>query len=399
MDASIRIQPAEYEERLSRLCEHAQAEGLKGCVLFHQPYLLYYTGFAHSSTERPIALAVSSSGKRAFLVPRLELEHAQAQVQPRMDRIDHYVEYPDDAHPMMVLKGRLAEMGITGRIGCDSDGYPALWGYQGPTLSEIMGASTVALSSFVDAQMSVKSQAELALIAESATWGNLAHRLLQRYTKPGVTETKVSMRASYEATVAMFDALGTVYGANGLTIRGAHATYRGQVGRNASNPHCQGANLTFMAGDALVTGANADVWGYLCELERTMFIGKPSDEQRRYFEHILALQEVAWEALKPGATCGEVDSAVRLYYKKHDLTPYWRHHTGHAIGLRGHEAPFLDAGDHTVLKPGMVLTTEPGIYVPGLGGFRHSDTIVITETGMRRFTYYPRDLDSLTIPA
>ena len=77
--------------------------------------------------------------------------------------------------------------------------------------------------------------------------------------------------------------------------------------------------------------------------------------------------------------------------------PYWKHHVGHAIGLRYHEAPFLDLGDQTELKPGMVLTVEPGLYVPKLGGFRHSDTVVITQDGIEILTYYPRDLESLTL--
>ena len=111
-----------------------------------------------------------------------------------------------------------------------------------------------------------------------------------------------------------------------------------------------------------------------------------------------AVQEVAFGAPRPGAKCSEVDRAVRSYYEAHDLMPYWKHHTGHGIGLRYHEGPFLDSGDHTVLQPGMVLTVEPGLYVAGLGGFRHSDTVVITEDGLELITYYPRDLESLTIP-
>jgi Xaa-Pro aminopeptidase len=74
-----------------------------------------------------------------------------------------------------------------------------------------------------------------------------------------------------------------------------------------------------------------------------------------------------------------------------------RHHTGHGIGLEGHEPPWLDVGDDTVMEPGMVFSCEPGIYEPGFAGFRHSDTVVITEGGVERMTYYPRDLESLII--
>ena len=113
---------------------------------------------------------------------------------------------------------------------------------------------------------------------------------------------------------------------------------------------------------------------------------------------MVTAQEIAFEALKPGALCSDVDNAVRAYYQEHDLMPYWKHHSGHAIGLRYHEGPFLDRGDHTSIEPGMVFTVEPGLYVQDLGGFRHSDTVLITEESTQMITYYPRDLASLTIP-
>jgi len=156
-------------------------------------------------------------------------------------------------------------------------------------------------------------------------------------------------------------------------------------------------NIGFRTGDVLVSGASAPMWGYNSELERTMVIGPPSPEQREMFEHMMALQEVAFEAMVPGRPCSDVDRAVRRYYEAHELTRYWKHHTGHAIGLRYHEGPFLDIGDHTELRLGMVFTVEPGLYSPELGGFRHSDTARITDTGVELLTFYPRDLDSLVI--
>jgi Xaa-Pro dipeptidase len=89
---------------------------------------------------------------------------------------------------------------------------------------------------------------------------------------------------------------------------------------------------------------------------------------------------------------------VVQYFEENGLLPYWRQHTGHAIGLRNHEAPFLDIGDQTVIEPGMVFTIEPGLYQEGLGGFRHSDTVAVTDDGIDILTDYPRDIESLTIP-
>ena len=102
-----------------------------------------------------------------------------------------------------------------------------------------------------------------------------------------------------------------------------------------------------------------------------MVIGRPTDEMRRLFDHTVAAQQVAFDALRPGVTCADVDQAVIDYLEANDLLHYWRQHVGHGIGLRNHEAPFLDVGDFTVVEPGMVFTIEPGLYDDEIGGFRH----------------------------
>jgi Xaa-Pro dipeptidase len=393
----VKIADAEHQARTRELAAHVGEDGLAGAVLFDASYVLYYTGFAFIPTERPIALVVAADGSAGMLVPRLEREHAQANAV--VQHVADYPEYPSEHHPMDALRRLLQEMSVDGSIGADQDGYPWILGYRGPTLTELTGQSPTKITAFVEDQMAVKSAAEVALIRESAKWGNLAHTLLQRYTRPGLTETEVTQRASNEATLAMLDAIGPVYRAQNGFFDGASAGYRGQIGRNAAIPHALASNITFRNGDVLVTGAGAPVWGYLSELERTMIIGEPSAEQRRIFDHMVALQDIAFAAMRAGARCSDVDRAVRAYYDEHDLWDYWKHHVGHAIGLRYHEGPFLDIGDDTVLQPGMVFTVEPGLYADGLGGFRHSDTVAVTDDGLEFLTFYPRDLESLTIPA
>ena len=396
MQTSISIPSEEYATRVDHLLSKIKSDGLSGVVLFDNHYILYYTGFAFAPTERPIAFAVNAAGERAMFVPRLETEHAKSH--SIIQRVDYYLEYPYQPHPMEVLKDMLLDMNFDGDIGADHDGYPWKLGYRGPDLSSLMGAKIHKITGFIEDQMMIKSEAEIALIRESVKWGHLAHVLLQRYTRPGLTETEVSQRASQEANLVMLDAIGPIYRAQSPFSDGAGAGYRGQIGRNAAIPHSLANNIIFQEGDVLVTGAGAPVWGYNSELERTMVIGNPSDDQKRMFEHMVALQDTAFSALQPGAKCSDVDRAVRAYYDQHDLMPYWKHHVGHAIGLRYHEAPFLDLGDETVIQPGMVFTVEPGLYNPQLGGFRHSDTLLITDEGNEILTYYPRDLDSLIIP-
>jgi Xaa-Pro dipeptidase len=388
----MRIAEEELAARRSAFAATLAQRGLDGAVLFDPQYVHYYTGFFFIPTERPIAFALAADGRGGMLVPRLELEHAQANT--AVQEVSHYDEYPGERHPMEGLRELLDALGVRERLGADHDGYPWIFGYRGPSLGE-----WTHVAGDVEEQMAIKSPAEIELLRESCKWANLAHTLLQRYTRVGITETEVETRASNEATHAMLDAIGPIYRAQSPYYDGAMAGYRGQIGRNAAIPHAHGNNIVFQAGDVLVTGASAPVWGYHSELERTMVIGTPSDEQRRMFDHMVSLQDLAVDTIRPGTACADVDNAVRAYYEKHGLWENWRHHVGHAIGMRYHEGPFLDRGDATEIRPGMVFTVEPGLYAPQLGGFRHSDTIAVTETDVEWLTYYPRDLESLTLPA
>ncbi|MCP4360134.1 MAG: aminopeptidase P family protein [Chloroflexi bacterium] len=438
MQYRIRIQPQGFHGRCQTLLAHIQKANLSGVVLFDATNILYFTGFAFIPTERPIAFVMNADGRTAMFVPRLEVEHVKTATD--VDRVSHYREYPGDPHPMNIFKTLLDEMGLipkqtrpsgspqedelkqvwqktsaltdclederqrpllkisNARIGADQDGYPPIFGYQGPTLTELTGMTVVNIQGQVNQMQAIKSEAELALIRESCKWAHLAHMLLQRYTAVGATETAVSLQASNEATLTMMDSIGPLYRAQSLWSNGPNAGYRGQIGRNAAIPHALANNITFQPGDVLVTGAGCPMWGYNSELERTMFMGEPNARQIEMFSHMKNAQEIALEMMQPGVKCSDVDTAVRAYYQKHNLMPTWKHHTGHAIGLRYHEGPFLDTGDDTIMQPGMVFTIEPGFYTPDLGGFRHSDTVAITANGSKIMTYYPREWQDLVIP-
>lgn len=386
----------EHLRRAERVRGELRRRGQDALVLFSPTQIFYLTGFAFIATERPIAVIVAPDATVLF-VPRLEEEHAAAHAVA--DRVVSYPEYPAETHPMQRLAGLLGDLGLErAGLGADSDGYPGVMGYRGPRLSEALPAANVILMrDLVEDMIKVKSAEEIALIRESVRWGNLAHALLQEYTKPGVIESEVSQRASHEATVAMVRALGPDYRPLSWTFPGSYAGYRGQVGAQSAIPHAMTTNARIQAGDVLVTGASASVGGYHSELERTMIVAPVSGEQRRFFELMLGAQQTAFEAIRPGRPCADVDRAVRAYFEKHDLMPYWRHHVGHALGIGIHEAPFFDIGDETVMEAGMVFSVEPGIYIPGFAGFRHSDTVLVTEGGFEMLTYYPRDLGSLTI--
>jgi Xaa-Pro dipeptidase len=386
----------EHLRRTAQVRAEAARRGLDAMILFSPMQVFYLTGFAFIATERPIALVVATNTTLLF-VPRLEEEHATAYA--TVDRVVSYPEYPGEKHPM----ARLAET-VTGlnlervRLGVDGDGYPGVMGYRGPRLSEVLPQTTVTVArDLIEDIIMIKSAEEIDLIRESARWGNLAHSYLQEYTRRGAIESEIATRASNEATSAMIRALGPDYRPLSWTFPGAHAGFRGQIGAQSAIPHAMTNNVRIRSGDVLVTGASAAVGGYISELERTMIVGTPSSEQRRSFQLMVDMQQVGFDAIKPGRPCADVDRAVRAFFDKHALMPYWRHHVGHALGMGIHEAPFFDIGDERLIQPGMVFSVEPGIYVPGFAGFRHSDTVLVTKDGIEFLTYYPRDLERLTI--
>jgi len=381
-----RISASELAQRRDRLRERAP----EGFVLFTPDAIRYFTDFWFLSNERPIAYVELAGDEPFVFVPEFEVERARAETS--FERIESYPEYPGLEHPLRALAKLL---GKRDRIGADRDGYPGILGYAGPSLSDVSGATVSPLGDVIECFLRIKSPAEIELIRESGKWCAHAHRLLQEYTRAGVTEAEASLRASSESTLAMLAA--GEYGQLG-SADGVKAGYRGQIGARSAWAHAIGHNVEFAAGDLLVSETGAPVWGYNAELERGMVIGEPSDSVKRMFEHVVAAQEVAFDAFAPGVTCADVDGAVMRYFEQHDLLPYWRQHTGHGIGLRNHEAPFLDVGDHTRVEPGMVFTIEPGVYDDRVGGVRHSDTIVVTADGIEILTDYPRDLESLTIP-
>jgi Xaa-Pro aminopeptidase len=130
-------------------------------------------------------------------------------------------------------------------------------------------------------------------------------------------------------------------------------------------------------------------------MTRTLHVGRPSTVARSVYEAVREAQQAALEAVRPGKTVSEVDAAARKLLKKRGLVKYFTHSTGHGLGLEIHEAPRVAAGQTEVLRPGMVITVEPGAYLPGKFGVRIEDTVVVTETGCEILTNCPKEMLSV----
>jgi Xaa-Pro aminopeptidase len=378
---------SEFRDRLAAVRDRLAEAEVDGAVWFDATSIEYLTGFHHIQTERPVALAVTAD-RVAITVPRLEVERVEPN--PRIDTVRSYFDYPG-GDPVETVAETLGELGVDSVL-ADGDGAPGVMGYEGPPLSDFLDVEEH--DGWVPAMREAKSDAEVALIEESARWANLGHRYLADYTEVGAHPATVSQRASMEASRAMLDTLGSEYA---VRVRGDGPVHAGYIsGRETALPHGHTPNERLSRGDVLITGASANVDGYYSELERTMFVGEVGDEQAHYFELMVEAQDVAFEAMGPGVPVSHVDGAVWDYFEEQGITDLARHHVGHNIGMDGHEPPYIDRGNDAEMEPGHVYTIEPGIYTDE-AGYRHSDTVAITEDGLDFLTYYPRDLESNVI--
>jgi Xaa-Pro aminopeptidase len=137
--------------------------------------------------------------------------------------------------------------------------------------------------------------------------------------------------------------------------------------------------------------------GHAAECERTFFLSEPSFKERELFGHMMEARRRALAMVKAGVICDDVDKAAMDYLKEQGFGDNLLHRTGHGIGLGNHEGPWVAEGSGLVLEKNMIISIEPGIYLPEVGGFRHSDTVLITNDGYELLTKYPVDLESLTI--
>ena len=380
----------EFVRRRRAVAAGLEAERLETLCVFYPARITWLTGFHFIATERPIALVLGADASTTLVVPAVEREHAESV--PGVDAVAVYFEYPGERHPMHSV---LDVLGRRRRLAADHDGAIESGGYRGPRLSDLLEAPPVDGELLVESLRRVKSVREVECLAFSSDWAGRAHRRMQDAIRPGQTEMECYEPA---AAASLHELIEAVPGWRPRRFGGGMtAMFVG--GKKTAMPHGFVRGHGLQPGDVLVSGAGVDCDGYVAELERTMVIGEPSAEQRKAFEAMVALQDRAFEVMRPGASIGSVELEVLAVADQLGYAGRLRHHVGHSIGLETHEAPFLDRGETDPLEPGMVFTVEPGIYLPELGGFRHSDTVLITENGCRLLTDYPRDLDSLVIPA
>jgi Xaa-Pro aminopeptidase len=213
----------------------------------------------------------------------------------------------------------------------------------------------------------VKDADELAVMREAARIADQAFSKILSDIKPGVRENEISFKLEFYmrelgATSSSFDMIVA-------------------SGKRSALPHGVASDKVLELGDLVTLDFGAFYQGYASDITRTVMLGRPSEKQKEIYDIVLEACNRTIAALRPGMTGKEADAVARDYIRAHGYGEFFGHSTGHGLGMEVHELPMLSSRGDMVLQPNMVVTVEPGIYLPEVGGVRIEDDVVITETG------------------
>jgi Xaa-Pro dipeptidase len=372
----------ELASRLAKVQSRMREEGLDTYVSFDPVNVYYMTNFANHVHERPFLLVIPREGTPTLLVPLLETSHVKTRARCDLQYATYYeFPAPEGENWWDVYAELIAS---DARIGIES-AMPA-------GIRERTPGKTV-VSDVIDEVRIVKSAYEVGRNVHACRIVELGHEELLEACRPGVLEGAI-YAASSQAMMARI--LTDIPHANIVVTRAVGAVWPPSL---SHDPHVVPTFGTVMEeGGPHVSIVFAQVDGYGVELERTFFLGAVAEEAKAPFAAMFEARARAHELARPGANPSAIDAEVRKIIRDRGYGDRILHRTGHGFGITGHEAPYVAEGYDRELEPGMLISIEPGIYIPGQGGFRHSDTVLITEDGCSSLTRAPETLEELTIP-
>lgn len=276
------------------------------------------------------------------------------------------------------LKQLLQEAGI-GRLGFEEDhtAYSTYRKYE----SDLKPCELVPVKGMVEDLRMFKDDGELEVMKAAADLADKTFLHMLELLKPGVSEWDMALE---------LETFMRKHGASGPSFETIIAS-----GERSAMPHGVASSKIMQNTEFVTMDFGALLNGYCSDITRTVFLGEPTAKHREIYDIVLEAQMHTLEHLKPGMTGREGDALARDIIARYGYGEQFGHSTGHGLGMEVHEQPRLSKLSDTVLQPGMVVTVEPGIYIPGFGGVRIEDDVVITDTGVRRLTESTKDLITL----
>lgn len=368
-----------YPQRQVGFAEIIQSSGLQGMAINASPTLTYLTGLHFHLTERPVVCFFQPGGAPLIVLPELEagkLEQVTYPIQPFT-----YGEDPDTWPG--VFKDALQAARLAGqRVGVESSWMRVL------DLSYLEAADLGIQFDPGDACAAKvrirKDAAEIGAMQEAVYMAQKALQAALPKIEPGITEKQLAA----EITSQLFQ--------NGSESK-LPFTPIVASGPNTAYPHAFPGDRRLEKGDILLIDWGGNISGYFSDLTRTFVLGEAVDEIRLVAQTVQSANKAAREIAGPGITAHLVDQAARQVIEEAGFGKYFIHRTGHGLGLEVHEPPYIRGGNQMLLESGMTFTIEPGIYIPGLGGVRIEDDVVVTDQGLRSFSDLPRELSVLEI--
>jgi Xaa-Pro aminopeptidase len=353
----------DYKGRQRRLRESLPSNRLDGLLVTHLPNIRYLCGFTGSAG----ALLVSDAKNVLFTDGRYRTQ-ARAEVQGGKVVIGKKGPLAACAEWLRANKSRSR---MRRRIGIESEHFTVA---ERSRLAAMVPRDSLLrpAPALIERSRTVKDAAEIEQIQSAVLLGADLFDVILKMTRPGVKESEVAAELEYAARKA---------GAEGMSFPTIIAG-----GTRSSLPHGRASEATIPSRGFVVCDFGVILAGYCSDVTRTMHVGRPTSEARRIYEAVRQAQQAAIEAVQPGVTAGEVDQAARKLLKKSNLDRYFTHSTGHGVGLEIHEPPRIATGQEEILHPGMVITIEPGVYIPGKFGVRIEDMVVVTERGCQVLT-------------
>ncbi len=349
----------DHKGRLKRLQMAFDSNSVDGLLVTHLPNVRYLCGFTGTSG----ILAIFESGS-VFLTDGRYREQSRTEVRGARVVIARKPPLAAAAEWLIENKGKVGSR--QRRLGIEGEHLTVAGRTQLARLlrAEFRLRETRGL---VERARMVKDADEIACLRAAAVLGaSLFERALE-VIRPGVKENEVAAEMEYAARRA---------GAEEMSFSTIIA-----AGKRSALPHGRASRAAIPARGFVVCDFGVILSGYCSDRTRTVHVGRASSQARRMYEAVREAQAAAIETVKAGVSVAEVDAAARKVLKSKGLARHFTHSTGHGVGLEIHESPRIAAGQSEVLRPGMVITIEPGVYIAGSGGVRIEDMVVVTERG------------------
>ncbi|MFF8191623.1 M24 family metallopeptidase [Streptomyces bobili] len=361
--------PDDYAERMARAARGAVAAGLSGVLATPGPDLFWLCGYRPTaSTERLTLLVLTPETEPHLLVPTLERPDAEAAPGAGAVRV---TDWSDGQDPYAVAAGLLRPHG---RYGVSD----AAWALHLLGLQEALPLTAYrALTTALPMLRGVKDEHEVARLAAAGAAADAAYEDILAVRFAGRRETEVAAdlaRLLREHGHSQVD----------FTVVGS--------GPNGADPHHEAGDRVIRDGDMVVLDFGGLKDGYGSDTTRTVHVGPPTDEERQVHDLVRTAQQAAFEAVRPGVPCQEIDRVARAVITDAGYGDHFIHRTGHGIGVTTHEPPYLVEGEEQPLVPGMCFSIEPGVYLPGRFGVRIEDIVTCTAEGGRRLNGTPHEL-------